>query len=42
MLCTNVLYHARFTVVIANIMAFSVQNGEPGMKICNYQLSDFV
>jgi len=23
-------------------IAFSVQNGEPGMEICNYQLSDFV
>jgi len=42
MLCINVLYHARLTAVIGNIIALSVQNGEPGMKVCNYQLSDFV
>jgi hypothetical protein len=38
MLRVNVYYHARLTVVIANIVACSVQNGEPGMEVCNYQL----
>jgi hypothetical protein len=42
MFCANVYYHARLTVVIANIIACSVQNGEPGMEVCNYQLSDCV
>jgi len=41
MLCTNVSYRARLNVVIANIIALSVQNGGLGMVVCNYQLSDF-
>jgi hypothetical protein len=40
MLCTNALYRSRLTVVTANIIAISIQNGEPRMEVCNYQLSD--
>lgn len=41
MLRTNFLHHARLNVVIVNNIALSVQNGEPGMEVFNYQLSGF-
>jgi hypothetical protein len=37
-LCTKFLYRTRMTVVIVDIVAFIIQNGEPGMEVCNDQL----